>query len=310
MKKIFIIILAVLAFMPDVFAHGIGAGEIALARKKFSSPIKEANIMVGEKKMACYSVDSELANKYLTEQINSDMSTAADNWVPLAYMCVEDLNKLILVNQDLNDEKAVSQVSVAMELKNKFQAEIDKYETWADAQAKAIQTARANRLAKEAAANAAYLNSLTPEQRAQNEKAIACWKTLLNPETMTVGVGLQTKEDLQDEIGKYFVSAEGEFENYKFGLNEVKLMFSGNDKVLSKVIFRVSGDDADKYVANIANVPTMKFERSYKVKNHATEALSDIPDLDVVKIYKSKDTTCEVYTGEGYIEVSYSNFKK
>ena len=84
MKKIFIIIFSLLAFMPDALAHGIGAGEIALARKKFASPIKATDIFVGEKKMACYSVDSELANKYLKEQINNDMATAAEAWVPLA----------------------------------------------------------------------------------------------------------------------------------------------------------------------------------------------------------------------------------
>ena len=111
MKKIFIIIFSLLAFMPDALAHGIGAGEIALARKKFASPIKATDIFVGEKKMACYSVDSELANKYLKEQINNDMATAAEAWVPLAYMCVEDFNKLILANQDLNDETAVARTS-------------------------------------------------------------------------------------------------------------------------------------------------------------------------------------------------------
>ena len=311
MKKIFIIIFSLLAFMPDALAHGIGAGEIALARKKFASPIKATDIFVGEKKMACYSVDSELANKYLKEQINNDMATAAEAWVPLAYMCVEDFNKLILANQDLNDETAVVQVSAAMDLKTKFQAEIDKFEAWSEAQAKAIQTARANRLAKEAAANAAYLSSLTPEQRAQNEKAVERWKTLLNPETLIVGVGLQTKEDLQDEIGKYFSSAEGDFEDYKFGQHEVKMMFAGDDKVLSKIIFRISGEDGEKYAANLANVSSLKFDRSYKVKSHTTNALiADIPDLDVVKVYKCKDTTCEVYTGEGFVEVSFSNFKR
>lgn len=308
-RIVYLLIVLMLAPFGIVKAASIGDGEIAMARKKFEPLIKEVKLDK-QKDVVYYTVNAELAEKYLERNLQNNMSSTEKELLPLMYMCAEDLNKLILTNQDMNNAEAVAEVSKAMGFRDKFQTKIDEYNAWVEAKREIAMTAKAKREAEIAKKNADYLASLTPEQREKYSEAENLFTEFTRANALVDGIGLQTKDDISDQIGSYFEAEQNGGIEYRFGSKLLNIIYTNN--VFSKITFRLTGEEAAKYEYSITDGDTgLKYERSYNVHNMAVKSHPDegTDDTCEVRVYKNKKkTTCEIFHGIDFTEFSFYNF--
>ena len=309
MRKIVYMLAMLLVAPTGMWAASIGDGEIAMARKKFEPLIKEVKIDK-DKEDVYYIVNAELAEKYLERNLQNNMSSTEKELLPLMYMCTEDLNKLILNNQDINDEAAIAEVSKAMGLRDKFQTKIDEYNAWVEAKREIAMTAKAKREAELAKKNADYLATLTPEQRAKYSEAENMFVEFTRAKALVDGIGLQTKDDITDQIGDYFDADRDGGVAYRFGSKSINIIYANN--IFCKITFRLYGEEAARYEYSITDGDSgLKYERSYAVHNFKVKSSPDegTDDNCEVRVFKNKKkTTCEVFHGVDFTEFSFYNF--
>ena len=122
LKFIFLIFFVALSFS---FSKGVGDGKMALVRKNYASIIKDE--VRFDENNTYITLNNNLVEEYYNKKFTNDNSDLNEEIEILSVICLEDLNKIILKNQDVNNSNAINEVTQAMIWKDKFQIKIDSY---------------------------------------------------------------------------------------------------------------------------------------------------------------------------------------
>ena len=301
LKFIFLIFFVTLSFS---FSKGVGDGKMALLRKKYTSIIKD-EIKLDENN-SYITLNESLIEKYYDFKFTTDNSELNEEIEVLSLICIDDLNQTIIKNQDVNNSGAINEVTQAMIWKEKFQTKIDDYNKNIERQRDSICRLKKEYEEKYYNENLKYYNSLNNAQKQKYDEDKQKFEKLINPLELVNGVGLQTKEDLNDVISNNVVKIEGNKFTYQFANKTIDMVYNDeHDFTLTQVFFKLTYDEAKNYFNEIEKNSDFKLIKKTKIPNLHNKLIKN----DLV-IFKSKtNSTCEFFYDINNVDIHIYNFR-
>lgn len=301
LKFIFLIFFVALSFS---FSKGVGDGKMALVRKNYASIIKDE--VRFDENNTYITLNNNLVEEYYNKKFTNDNSDLNEEIEILSVICLEDLNKIILKNQDVNNSNAINEVTQAMIWKDKFQIKIDSYNKEVENRRDSIIRLRKEYESKCYNDNSKYYNSLNSAQKEKYNEDKKKFESLINPTELINGVGLQTKEDLNDVLSDYVIKKENNKFTYQFANKTIEMTYNDeHDNILVQASFILDYNEIEKYIAKINQNNEFKLIKKSSIPNIKNKLIKN-----ELLIYKSKtNTSCEIFYDINYAEVRIINFK-
>lgn len=292
-------LMALLLTLSAYAQRGQSPEDIALARKKFTSPLKEVKIT---RRVSYLIINKELAENYLSKDLlGDDLVMTQNDWLPLCYMCIEDFNKLIDANAKITAAEAHNAVLEAQRYKSLFLKKINEYQAWLDVSR--IRTIDNDEIDP--------IGNDTPEQRKRRIEDRTMLKGILNPDSVVYILSYVPREDLYKRYRTRFVKYDDEKKMDYAEMDDVPLTFK-YDRYLNKcteVSFKLSGNRNSSFLYSLTS-KTCPFKYISRSKSHTmklTQYGSQWIDGEVT-IYQYKDFICKAFDNGKSIE--YTFYKK
>lgn len=300
LSRCFASVLVFVLLSSSAFAQrGQSPEDIALARKKFTSPLKEVKIT---RRVSYLIINKELAENYLSKDLlGDDLAMTQNDWLPLCYMCIEDFNKLIDANAKITAAEAHNAVLEAQRYKGLFLKKINEYQTWLDVSRKrTIEDDELDPIGNE-----------TPEKKKRIFEDRAMLKGILNADSVVHILTSVSREELYKKYRTRFVKYDDEKKKDYAEMDGVPITFK-YDRYLNncvEVSFKLSGNRNSTFLYSLMS-KTCPFKYVSRSKSHTmklTQYGSQWVDGEVT-IYQYKDFVCKAFDNGNTIE--YTFYKK